>query len=135
MGIRMGLKADCVISQIIEPGLQARDKFYVNKTLSASSKWPQIIYVIAMRSGILKPITHLVRQDDQKLWYFADKVSTYWKENDIPVLDFRSLTANVHSFDGSHYDIGVNLIKSDFSELSIIVTKFLIHSILIWQNT
>jgi len=135
MGIHMGLKADCVISQIIEPGLQARDKFYVNKTLSTSSKWPQIIYVIAMRSGILKPITHLVRQDDQKLWYFADKVSTYWKENDIPVLDFRSLTANVHSFDGSHYDIGVNLIKSDFSELSIIVTKFLIHSILIWQNT
>jgi len=112
MGIHMGLKTDVVISQIIEPGLQARDKFYANKTMPAASKWPQIIYVIPMRSGMLKPIKHLVRQDDQTLWDFAAKVSKYCRENDIPVLDFRSLTANVHSFDGGHYGVGVNLMKN-----------------------
>jgi len=112
MGIHMGLKADVVISRIIEPGLQSRDKFYANKTMPAASKWPQIIYVIPMRSGILKPVRYLVRQDDHTLWDFADKVSTYCRENDIPVLDFRSLTNNVHSFDGGHYGIGVNLMKN-----------------------
>jgi len=35
----------------------------------------------------------------------------YLKQYNIPILDFRKVTKGVHSYDGTHYGSGVNMMK------------------------
>jgi len=112
LGIHMRLDADFVISQILEPGLQARDKFYLSSKTPVAHRWPRIIFIMPMPPGLLKPTRYLPHQNNEKLSRFTDKLSSFCLKKHIPFFDFRPLAAYVHSFDGSHYGIGVNMMKN-----------------------
>jgi len=51
-------------------------------------------------------------QENRKLSHFVSRINEYCFAMGIPVFDFRQLGYFVHSFDGTHYGRGVNLMKN-----------------------
>jgi len=110
VGAHMAFDPDIVINQFLDPALQGwkmnRLK-YPNKSI-----WPQIIFVLPMRGSLLKPPVHIPYQDNRKLPHFASRLSDYCAASGITLMDFRQLGDVVHSFDGTHYGNGVNVMKN-----------------------
>lgn len=65
-----------------------------------------------MPQGLLKSPDHFFLQNNRKINVFCKEIKIYLKSVDIPVFDFRGIAKNVHSFDGTHYGIGVNIMKN-----------------------
>jgi len=107
-----GCNANKTITSYIDPGIRIISDFYESQSLSSERvRWPQVVFVLPMLQGLLKSPEHFFLQDNPKIHQFSDKMLKFGKENSVPVFDFRHLAKEVHSFDGTHYGLGVNLMK------------------------
>ncbi|XP_076818558.1 uncharacterized protein LOC143464584 isoform X3 [Clavelina lepadiformis] len=110
-GFHMNCLANQVIDHFLNPALSVIGHYYTSNKLSGP-RWPRIFFVLPMPTGLLKPPQFLHLQNDVKMGQFAIEITKYCKDRDIPVFDFRALGKHVHSFDGTHYGLGVNLMKN-----------------------
>jgi len=104
IGHHMNFSAESVIEDYLEP-VMAYFK------LSAATDWPHFFYILPMPGSLLKPPKFISRQNNKDLPLFASRLRDFCRRWNVPVFDFRQLSENVHSFDGTHYGRGVNLMK------------------------
>ncbi|CAH1791813.1 unnamed protein product [Owenia fusiformis] len=72
---------------------------------------PKVLWLNTHLPGLLKSI-HQVRQDVQHTKQFNRHVDAYLRKLCVPVMNTEELSKNVFSFDGTHYGLGMNLIKA-----------------------
>ena len=112
-GVILRCNASDAISRI-EPGINYLKDFYgVNslKEVQNGTIWPQIIYLSPDMPGITKQTKYVETQGREICNKFAENMKKYCDKIGIPVLDFRKVTTGIHSYDGTHYGIGVNMMK------------------------
>lgn len=112
-GIFFKCNATDVISRI-EPAVNfLKDIYNVNtlKLQKGNIIWPHIIYVTPDVPGLLKASKFAQNQSRDSCGSFVDELKPYLDAQGIPILDFRQLTTGVHSYDGTHYGYGVNMMK------------------------
>ena len=61
--------------------------------------------------GPLKPISYHRDQGNSAITSFNENLAKYCQENKIAVFDSFNMTTGVNSFDGTHFGIGVNMMK------------------------
>lgn len=112
VGLHMNMDANSVIKNYLEPAVAIRESFYKTSNVSGPTKWPQIYFVPPLLSGLLKPTKFLPTQGKTKAAIFADKIQEFCLKNNVTFFDVRPFSKLVHSFDGTHYGLGVNLMKN-----------------------
>nr|XP_026696604.1 uncharacterized protein LOC100176800 isoform X3 [Ciona intestinalis] len=108
VGYHMQCDAKITIHDYINPAVQLIQR----SNQPNDDKWPKLIFALPMLTGLLKPPAYLRLQNDEKIHRFAKQMKNYCSRYNIPVLDFRQLSKFVHSFDGTHYGVAVNLMKN-----------------------
>ncbi|XP_071078780.1 uncharacterized protein [Haliotis cracherodii] len=76
-----------------------------------TSKWPLLMWSNIHSPGLTKSPYHSY-QGPQNILEFNKAMTRLFMKHDVPVLDTFNLTKGVTSFDGTHYGIGVNLMKA-----------------------
>lgn len=110
VGFHMQCLHNITVNEYLGPAVRTIDKYYRHKFPSA--RWPQLYFVVPMPVGLLKSAIHFTLQNDNKIERFTFEMRRYCAANRIPLFDFRNLGKFVHSFDGTHYGLGVNLMKN-----------------------
>jgi len=110
VGFHMQCEAEKTLNSYLGPAVKHIENFY--RHANNSTRWPQIFFVMPMPLGLLKPPAFLSLQNDVKIKTFAKHVRQFCALKQIPVFDFRQLAEHVHSFDGTHYGMSVNLMKN-----------------------
>jgi len=64
-----------------------------------------------MTQSLLKSPDHSFLHDNPKMHKFSEQTLLVGEESKIPVFDFSQLAKHVHSFDGTHYNVPVNIMK------------------------
>ena len=103
IGIHEQFNVTKVIDDYLKPILNLRD-------ISNDSR-PEIIWLNSHAAGPLKPLVYQARQGNQNILSFNRQLRDFCMRNDILVFDTFNITADVHSFDGTHYGSEVNLLK------------------------
>nr|XP_039261007.1 uncharacterized protein LOC120337315 [Styela clava] len=115
-----GCKSEVTIEKFLSPVIQHLDDFYkdYNNTTVKPSKvfkkihrWPHIIFMYPDSNGILKPKAYHAANGNIVCKKFSREMKVYCDAHNIPVLDFSGLTSSVHSYDGAHHGLGVNIMK------------------------
>lgn len=104
VGLHIGLKADKVFNDYLKPILQLKEQ--------AASQWPLVVWITTHAHGSLKPISFIKSQGNDKITRFNKDMEEFLKPLGIPVFDTFNLTLGVHSYDGTHYGFGVNMMKA-----------------------
>lgn len=104
VGLHMGLSANKVFSEYLVPILQLKKQ--------AASQWPLIVWLTTHAHGSLKPIAFLESQGNEKISRFNRDMREFLEPFGVPVFDTFNLTLGVHSYDGTHYGFGVNMMKA-----------------------
>lgn len=104
VGLHMGLDANIVLSKYLGPILHLKKQ--------ASSQWPLIVWLSTHAHGSLKPIRFLESQGNEKISRFNRAMREFLEPIGVPVFDTFNLTLGVHSYDGTHYGFGVNMMKA-----------------------
>jgi len=78
---------------------------------TSSNGWPKLFWVHPLKLGstVSKQFWSGVGNDDIEV--FVQNLDRYLQQEKIPTFNFQKLTTNVHSHDGTHYGIGLNLMK------------------------
>ena len=78
---------------------------------TSTTGWPKLLWVHPLKLGsvVSKQFWSGVGNDDVEA--FTQNIDQYLKEENIPAFNFQKLTTNVHSHDGTHYGVGLNLMK------------------------
>ena len=100
----MGLDANKVFTGFLKPMVQLKEQ--------SASKWPLIVWLTTHAHGSLKPIAYLESQGNKKISRFNSDMRELLEPVGIPVFDTFNLTLGVHSYDGTHYGFGVNMMKA-----------------------
>lgn len=104
IGIHNNFNATSVIESYLDP---------IVKLLSKSRNgWPHLVWLTTHSAGPLKPRSFYLRQGNHAILEYNLKLSDYCRRLNITVLDTFNMTLGVHSFDGTHYGFGVNMIKA-----------------------
>ena len=104
VGLHMDLNAGKVLNGYLKPILQLREQ--------AKSNWPLIVWLTTHAHGSLKPIPYLQSQGNERISLFNRHMTAFFEPIGVPVFDTFNLTLGVHSYDGTHYGFGVNMIKA-----------------------
>ena len=104
VGLHMGLNAEKVLNGYLKPILQLKER--------AKSNWPLILWLTTHASGSMKPIPYHHSQNNEKVSLFNTKISAFLEPIGVPIFDTFNLTLGVHSYDGTHYGFGVNMMKA-----------------------
>lgn len=114
VGLHLKMNADTVIEKYLKPMLAIRNGFYRNRrqVVTEDTKWPKIFFVPPLHSGLRKPKKYLNTLYPKKVSQFAEQMQDFCHENDITFFDVRPFSRFVHSFDGTHYGLGVNFMKN-----------------------
>lgn len=118
IGFHMQCSFHIAISQYLGPAVNEIEKFYGGPPESMEeenwtpSRWPHIIFALPLTIGLLKPTQFLKLQNEMRCGVFSAQMKEYGAKHGITMLDFRPLTSMVHSFDGTHHGINVNLMKN-----------------------
>ncbi|CAK8686369.1 unnamed protein product [Clavelina lepadiformis] len=104
VGLHFQCNAEKVIKMFLEPAIRELDY--------SDTSWPRLIWVHPLSIGLLKPPRYLNTQGDVAISQFGVKMEKYLKDYRIPALDFKYITKGVHSYDGTHYGAGVNIMKA-----------------------
>lgn len=117
----VGLHMDCdpqsVINNYFAPAVNYKEDYYSrikaeNTTnILLRDQWPRMIFLPPDTPGLLKPLLYSSIQGRERCRKYSDQMKQYCDQHEIPVLNFQSLTENTVSYDGTHYGIGVNLMK------------------------
>ncbi|XP_055958300.1 uncharacterized protein LOC130013584 [Patella vulgata] len=73
--------------------------------------WPKFVWATPHSAGILKTDS-IKAQSRSSLVSFIREIDEYLKVHNIAVFNTFHVTKNVMSFDGTHYGLGINLLKS-----------------------
>lgn len=104
VGLHMDLNADKVLKDYLKPILQLKEQ--------AESQWPLIVWLTTHAHGSIKPIAYLQTQGNDRISRFNTDMRAFLEPIGVPVFDTFNLTLGVHSYDGTHYGFGVNMIKA-----------------------
>ena len=104
VGLHIGLDANKVFTGYFLPMVQLKEQ--------AASKWPLIVWLTTHAHGNLKPIAFLESQGNEKISRFNSDMREFLEPIGVPVFDTFNLTLGVHSYDGTHYGFGVNMMKA-----------------------
>ncbi|KAK6175147.1 hypothetical protein SNE40_013669 [Patella caerulea] len=74
-------------------------------------RWPKFVWATPHSAGILKTDS-IKAQSRSSMVSFIREIEEFLKVHNIPVFNTFNLTKNVMSFDGTHYGLGINLLKS-----------------------
>uniref|UniRef100_H2YPC3 SGNH domain-containing protein n=1 Tax=Ciona savignyi TaxID=51511 RepID=H2YPC3_CIOSA len=111
IGFHEQFNFNAVAWRFLEPAVRIINNFYRYRP-TAPKRWPQIMYSLPMRSGLLKPTDFVKYQPEAGLILFEKQMRIYCRQRNIEVLDFQELGENVYSYDGVHYDLAVNELKN-----------------------
>ena len=78
---------------------------------TSKTGWPKIIWVHPLRIGVVSPVSYWGGLNNDDIEVYIKNLDKYLHAEKIPTLNFRKLTYNVHSHDGTHYGVGLNLMK------------------------
>ena len=104
VGLHMNLNAHRVFNGYLKPILQLKDR--------AASQRPLIIWLKPHAQGSLKPIPYIVSQGNDRVIRFNQEMRRFLEPFQVPEFDTFNLTLGVHSYDGTHYGFGVNMMKA-----------------------
>ena len=104
VGLHIGLNAEKVFNGYLKPIMQLKER--------AKSNWPLIVWLTTHAQGSMKPIPYRQSQNNEKISLFNTKMSAFQEPIGVPVFDTFNLTLGVHSYGGTHYGFGVNMIKA-----------------------
>ena len=104
VGLHMDLNAEKVQKKIIEPVLE------IKKTSGA--RWPFILWISVHAHGSLKDTNYNVPSHNDRIARFNLDMEKYLLAFGISVFDTFNLTNGVRSIDGTHFGIGVNMMKA-----------------------
>ncbi|KAK2561601.1 hypothetical protein P5673_015587 [Acropora cervicornis] len=103
IGIHNNFNSSAVIQKYLEPA--------VRMISTSKNGWPHLIWLSTHSMGPLKPISYHRDQGNSAITSFNENLAKYCQENNIAVFDSFNMTTGVHSFDGTHFGIGVNMMK------------------------
>lgn len=92
-----------VINEYLNPIIEL-----INENKETQSK---IIWFNTHAAGYLKPLTFQKTQGNDRIIVFNKQLREFCHRNNIDVFDMYNITADVHSFDGTHYGSVVNALK------------------------
>ncbi|XP_068688714.1 uncharacterized protein [Montipora foliosa] len=103
IGIHNNFNSTAVVQSYLEPAVR----------LISTSKngWPHLIWLSTHSTGPLKPINYHRDQGNLAISSFNENIAKYCNEHNIAVFDTFNMTTGVHSFDGTHFGVGVNIMK------------------------
>ena len=104
VGYHLGLNTSQVLNGYLKPLIQLKER--------EKSYWPLIVWLPIHAPGSLKPIEFLPSQNQEKIGLFNMAVREYLEPIGVPIFDTFNLTLGVHSYDGTHYGFGVNMVKA-----------------------
>ena len=87
---------------------------YMDPILRVIEKRPNIllVWLSTTAAGPLKPLQYLPMQGNTNIQRYNEKMSAYLKMHGVPIFDAFKMTEKAHSFDGTHYGMAMNLLKS-----------------------
>ncbi|XP_041374792.1 uncharacterized protein LOC121387669 [Gigantopelta aegis] len=96
-----------VVNAYLDPIVQA----LVKPRNSSYNGWPKILWSAAQSLGVWR-YPYVKTVDNVHGKQFNDKMAAYLRNFSIPIFDAFSITDGVTSMDGTHYGIGVNMLKA-----------------------
>ena len=104
VGLHIGLDANKVFIDYLKPILQLKEQ--------ARSYWPMIVWLTTHAHGSLKPVPYQKSQGNREISRFNRNMRAILDQIGVAVFDTFNLTIGVHSYDGTHYGFGVNMMKA-----------------------
>lgn len=103
IGIHDNFNASAVIQFYLEPA--------VRLVSTSKNGWPHLIWLSTHSMGPLKPINYHRDQGNPAILLFNNQLSEYCNLHNVTLFDTFNMTTGVHSFDGTHFGVGVNTMK------------------------
>ena len=104
VGLHIVLNAEKVQKYIMEPVLEIKK--------SSGSVWPYILWISVLAHGSLKDTYYNIPSHNYRVTRFNLDMDEYLSAFGIPVFDTLNLTRGVRSIDGTHFGIGINIMKA-----------------------
>lgn len=104
VGLHIDLNAEKVQKYIIEPVLEIKK--------SSGSIWPYILLISVHAHGSLKDTYYNIPSHNDRIASFNLDMEKYLSAFGIPVFDTFNLTRGVRSIDGTHFGMGINMMKA-----------------------
>ena len=104
VGLHIDLNAEKVQKYIMEPVLEIKK--------SSGSVWPYILWISVHAHGSLKDTYYNIPSHNDRVIRFNLDMENYLSAFGIPVFDTFNLTRGVRSIDGTHFGMGINIMKA-----------------------
>ena len=104
IGIHDNFNSTKVIENYLEPTLKIASR--------STNGWPRIVWLTAHSAGPLKPLNFNKHQSNAVILSYNRKLTEFCESHGIAVFDTFNMTLGVHSFDGTHFGFGVNILKA-----------------------
>lgn len=119
LGGHDGCKSQTTIQKFLHPAIDYLEKYYqksgnvngTGKKFKKVKRWPHIVFMYPDTNGLLKPMAYHAQNGNVVCGKFSQEMKVYCDAHNIPVLDFSKVTSGVHSYDGAHHGLGVNIVK------------------------
>ena len=79
------------------------------KLQRSEKKWPKLIWVGIHALDVFLKLS--LTPHKRKLKAFNSKVTDYWTERNVTIIDTYPFSEGIKSFDGAHYGLGLNQLK------------------------
>ncbi|KAJ7386330.1 hypothetical protein OS493_010744 [Desmophyllum pertusum] len=104
VGLHIDLSAEKVQREIIEPVLEMKN--------SSGTIWPYILWISIHAHGSLKDKNYNIPSHNDRIARFNLDMEKYLSAVGIPMFDTFNLTSGVRSIDGTHFGVGINMMKA-----------------------
>ena len=104
LGLHDSLNPQNVQREMLEPVLELKKSY--------GAKWPYILWLSTHATGSLRDTNYNTPSYDDRIERFNEDMEKYLTDYGIPVFDTFSLTRGVRSIDGTHFGVGVNIMKA-----------------------
>ena len=104
VGLHIDLDTREVQKKIMEPVLEIKK--------SSGSIWPYILWISVHAHGSLKDTYYNIPSHNDRIERFNLEMEKYLSGFGIPVFDTFNLTRGVRSIDGTHFGMGINMMKA-----------------------
>ena len=103
IGIHNNFNSSAVIQTFLRPA--------VRLVSTSRNGWPHLIWVSTHSMGPLKPMIYHRDQGNPAILSFNENLSKFCDQHNVTVFNMFNATVHVHSFDGTHFGAGVNMMK------------------------
>ena len=103
-GIHDNFDWKMMISDYLEP--------IVSIVSSKGIGWPRLVWLTTHAAGPLKPLTYAVKQGNEAIKRYNQQIARFCYRNNITLFDTYNMTRQTYSYDGTHYGLGVNMVKA-----------------------